>query len=97
MNGGPSQYAKQQLDLQRLTVWFDADCPLCVREIALMRKLDWRNAINFVDVQSAQGCPLDQVTLLARFHARDVDGALLSGAAAFAAMWRQLVALNLVR
>ena len=24
----------------RLTVWYDGGCPLCLREIALMRRLD---------------------------------------------------------
>ena len=27
---------------RRVTVWFDGDCPLCVREIALFRRLDRR-------------------------------------------------------
>jgi len=26
----------------RLTVWYDGACPLCLREIALMRRLDGR-------------------------------------------------------
>jgi predicted DCC family thiol-disulfide oxidoreductase YuxK len=33
-----------------LTVWFDGGCPLCRREIALMRRLDRRGRIDFVDV-----------------------------------------------
>ena len=70
-------------------VWFDGDCPLCRREIALMRRLDRRGAIAFVDV--AQGadpsCPIDRAALLARFHAEE-DGVVHDGAAAFAAMWR---------
>jgi len=86
MNSGPVN----PIGVARLTVWFDADCPLCVREIALMRRLDKRNAIDFVSVHDARGCPIDQDTLLARLHARDLDGRMLSGAAAFAAIWRVL-------
>ena len=78
----------------RVTVWFDADCPLCVREIALMRRLDTRGAIDFVNVHGEAACPLDRETLLARLHARDADGELVSGAAAFAAMWRALPLLR---
>ena len=78
----------------QVTVWFDSGCPLCVREIALMRRLDKRGAIDFIDLHSAAGCPLDRETLLSRLHARDTDGSLLSGAAAFAAMWRALPLLR---
>lgn len=76
-------------------VWFDGACPLCIREIALMRRLDKRGAITFIDV--AQGadpsCPIDRATLLARFHAEE-SGIVHSGAAAFAAMWRAIPVLR---
>ena len=79
-------------------VWFDGACPLCVREIAWMRRLDRRNAIAFVDVsraaaQDGAGCPVDRSVLLARFHALE-DGRVVSGAAAFAAMWRAVPLLR---
>ncbi|MFD1949380.1 thiol-disulfide oxidoreductase DCC family protein [Sphingomonas arantia] len=77
-----------------LTVWFDGGCPLCLREIALMRRLDRARAIDFVDATSGDtSCPIDRGALLARFHARE-DGVLLSGAAAFAAMWRAIPLLR---
>ena len=79
-----------------LTVWHDGSCPLCQREIALMRRLDRRGAIRFVDVAdpaAAAACPLDPAVMLARFHAQE-NGTLLSGAAAFAAMWRVLPMLR---
>ena len=81
-------------------VWFDGACPLCRREIAWMRRLDRRNAIAFVDVSraaaapdSAAACPIDRSALLARFHALE-DGEVVSGAAAFAAMWRAVPLLR---
>ena len=77
-----------------VTVWFDGGCPLCRREIALMQRLDRAQAIAFVDVTDAEAfCPLDRRDLLARFHARE-NGQLLSGAAAFAAMWRAIPTLR---
>jgi predicted DCC family thiol-disulfide oxidoreductase YuxK len=79
--------------VSRLTVWHDGGCPLCRREIALMRRLDRRGAIEFVDARNGAGCPIDRAELLARFHALE-DGALLSGAAAFAAMWRAIPLLR---
>ena len=55
-----------------------------------MRRLDRRGAIRFVDAASDDAsCPIDRAALLARFHARE-DGRMLSGAAAFAAMWRAI-------
>lgn len=71
-------------------VWFDGDCPLCRREIALLRRLDRRGAIVFTDVATGQGsCPIDRSQLLSRFHARE-GGRMVSGAEAFAAMWRAI-------
>ena len=60
-----------------------------------MRRLDRRGAIAFVDVSgdAPPNCPIDRATLLDRFHAQE-DGAILSGAAAFAAMWRAIPLLR---
>lgn len=74
--------------MKQVTVWFDGACPLCLREIALMRRLDWRSRISFVDlVKDDAQCPVDRAEMLARLHASE-NGQMLTGAAAFAAMWR---------
>lgn len=79
--------------MSTLEVWFDGDCPLCRREIALLRRLDRQGAIVFTDVATGEGhCPIDRAELLSRFHARE-DGRLVSGAEAFAAMWRAIPVL----
>ena len=61
----------------------------------MMRRLDWSEAIDFVDVTQlpAVSCPIDRAKMLARFHASE-NGELLSGAAAFAAMWRAIPVLR---
>lgn len=81
--------------MSQLVVWHDGGCPLCRREIGLMRWLDRRDAIDFVDVAETQArdYPVDRRALLARFHARE-NGQLLSGGAAFAAMWRAIPVLR---
>ena len=60
-----------------------------------MRQLDRRGAIQFLDVAvtDAASCPIDRAELLARYHASE-NGILLSGAAAFAAMWRAIPVLR---
>jgi predicted DCC family thiol-disulfide oxidoreductase YuxK len=78
-----------------LTVWYDGACPLCIREIALMRRLDTKRAIAFVDVAPEDApCPIDRQVLLARFHAQEPGGPVVNGAAAFAAMWRVIPVLR---
>ena len=78
-----------------LTVWYDGSCPLCVREMAIMRRLDRRRRIRFEDVAGpGADCPLDRAELLARFHAQEPGRPPVSGAAAFAALWRQIPMLR---
>ncbi len=80
--------------MAKIIIWYDGGCPLCTREIALMRRLDKRRAIEFHDVSPPDAvCPIDRQELLVRFHASE-DGVMLSGAAAFAAMWRAIPLLR---
>lgn len=79
----------------QVTVWFDGNCPICLKEIALMRHLDKAGRINFVNAanNSPLNCPINRESLLARFHAKEGD-TIHSGAAAFAAMWRAIPMLR---
>lgn len=76
-----------------LTVLYDGACPLCRREIGLYRGMQSSTPLCFADVSSTDS-PLPGGTtreqLLARFHVRTSDGRLLSGAAAFLALWATL-------
>jgi predicted DCC family thiol-disulfide oxidoreductase YuxK len=76
--------------MSEIEVFHDGSCPLCRREIALMRGLDKDGKIRFTDISSADAVgPADRETLLARFHVVE-NGELKSGAEAFAAMWRTI-------
>lgn len=60
-----------------------------------MRRLDKRQRIAFADVtEPSTVCPLDRNLMLARFHATTDQGETLSGAGAFAAMWREIPPLR---
>ncbi|MCZ4317281.1 DUF393 domain-containing protein [Comamonadaceae bacterium G21597-S1] len=76
-----------------MTVLYDGACPLCRREIGLYRDLPASARLHFEDVSASGAVVPDGVTraeLLARFHVRQADGRLLSGAQAFLAMWALL-------
>jgi predicted DCC family thiol-disulfide oxidoreductase YuxK len=77
---------------RRLTVWYDGACPLCSAEIRLTRKLDRDNVIAFVDLR-AHG---DGSTARAALLAQPRGEPMVSGAAAFVAMWRLLPGLRVL-
>lgn len=77
----------------KLTVYHDGACPLCAVEIAVYRRASGADTVAFVDAVdpgSMLGPDLQRDIALSRFHVRDPQGRLLSGAAAFAALWRAL-------
>jgi predicted DCC family thiol-disulfide oxidoreductase YuxK len=73
-----------------LTVYYDGACPVCRREIGFYQKRTGE-AVSYCDV-AAEVCPapdLRREDALERFHVRLADGSLVSGAAAFLALWRE--------
>ena len=78
----------------QVQVWFDSQCPLCRKEIAFMKRLDWFKRVEFVDIYATSDCPLDPGQLLARFHAQERGQPIVDGAAAFAVLWRHLPLLK---
>lgn len=80
--------------MTHVTVWYDGSCPLCIREIALMKRLDRKSGIEFIDLTRFETpCPVDRTLMMERFHASE-NGTLHSGAAAFAVMWRAIPLLR---
>jgi demethoxyubiquinone hydroxylase (CLK1/Coq7/Cat5 family) len=81
-----------------LTVLYDGGCPLCSREIAWYRGLPARCRIVWQDASSVPEHALppgvSQRAALARLHVVRGDGSLHTGAAAFIALWSQLLPLR---
>ncbi len=80
-----------------LSVYYDGACPVCSREIAVYKNSAGGEAIQWIDATScdlgalqADSKDLTRETALARMHVRKANGELVSGAAAFVAMWEQL-------
>jgi predicted DCC family thiol-disulfide oxidoreductase YuxK len=74
-------------------VYFDGACPLCQAEINHYRKQEGAGAICFLDVSRSEetlAVDLTKQQAMKRFHVRCNDGLLLSGAAAFVAVWSTL-------
>jgi predicted DCC family thiol-disulfide oxidoreductase YuxK len=59
-----------------------------------MRRLDYRAHVSFIDITVAAQCPEQRTVMLLRLHASENGGDLLTGAAAFAAMWRAIPILR---
>ena len=76
------------------TVYYDGGCPVCTREIAMYRQQPGAERIRWVDASSCGaeelGAQLSREAALARLHLRGPDGQLVSGAAAFTGMWREM-------
>ncbi len=77
-----------------LTVYYDGACPLCRAEITHYSQQEGAQAICFLDASHASSnelpADLSREAALARFHVRQADGRLLSGAQGFVAIWETL-------
>lgn len=81
-------------ELDSLTVFYDGACPLCRKEIAWYKKQRGASLITWEDISQTPGdmvrkdlCKSDA---LSRLHVRTAEGNLLSGALAFAEIWKNL-------
>jgi len=77
-----------------MQVYYDGGCPVCSREVAMYRARPGADAVEWVDIHRAEpgqlGPGLSRDQALARMHVRTPEGTLLSGAAAFGALWSRL-------
>ena len=72
---------------QDIEVFFDGGCPLCRREIAVLRRWDRRGKIRFTDISSpdfeAVSVGMTDEVLMAQIHGRLADGTWLRGVEVF--------------
>lgn len=74
---------------QQIEVFFDGSCPLCTREINLYKNTPTSCSISYIDVSSMESSE-EKNKLMKRFHIKDQQGNMLSGAKAFVELWKQM-------
>ena len=78
----------------RVEVFFDGDCPLCRREIDVLKWMDRRSRIRFTDIAANDFSPekhgktMDE--LMAEIHGRMPDGRWIVGVEVFRQLYRAL-------
>jgi predicted DCC family thiol-disulfide oxidoreductase YuxK len=74
-------------DRYDIEVFFDGACPLCVREMNLLRHWDRRGAIRFTDISAAgfdaSGLGKTYDDLMAQIYGRLPDGTMVQGVEVF--------------
>ena len=76
-----------------LTLLYDGGCPLCVREVTFLRRRDREQSIRFIDVDAQDYCPEDWCGIsyrqaMARIHAIQADGTVLTDVEVFREAYR---------
>ena len=95
------QHAPSAIGDRDVEVYFDGECPLCVKEINMLRRLDKRQRIRFVDISDARFSPQSLGTtyekLMSQIQARLPDGSFISGVEVFRRLYGAVGFRRLVR
>lgn len=79
--------ASQTMNSWDIEVFYDGECPLCLREIRMLMAMDRRERIVFTDIAAptfdANQVGLDHETLMARIHGRLPSGEIIEGVEVF--------------
>jgi predicted DCC family thiol-disulfide oxidoreductase YuxK len=90
-----------ELNTEGLEVFFDGHCPICTREINLLRRLDRHSLIKFTDItdEGFDGPKTINLTyneLMASIHGRLSDGTVIEGMEVFRQLYARTVFKPLV-
>jgi predicted DCC family thiol-disulfide oxidoreductase YuxK len=75
------------MEKKDLQVFFDGECPLCMREIRMLQRRDRSGRVDFVDISatdfSAEALGKTQSEMMARIHGRLPNGNWIEGVEVF--------------
>ncbi len=81
-------------DGKEIEVLYDGDCPLCDREVKMLRRMDRRQRIRFTNIAAAEfeagEYGLTQDAVMAEIHARLPDGGWIRGVEVFRRIYSAL-------
>ena len=87
MNNASNLQPKVTSSTWEIEVFFDGECPLCVREIKMLQRMDRKKRIVFTDIADSAFEPSDVgrdiKTLMAEIHGRIPSGELITGVEVF--------------
>ena len=87
----------------QIEVFYDGECPLCLREIGFLKKKDRERHIHFREIQrlefASSSIPKTHQQLMAEIHARLPDGTWIKGVEVFRRLydaigWNWIVAIT---
>jgi len=72
---------------ETIEMFYDGDCPLCMRETRMLSRMDRRKRILFTNIAAADFSPVSvgktQDELMAEMHGRMADGSWVMGVEVF--------------
>ena len=84
-----------------IEVFFDGECPLCRREIDMLRRRDQSKKIRFEDISSPEFDPtslgVSFDSLMAEIHGRTSDGTIIKGVEVFRLLYEAVGFKRLVK
>ncbi len=83
---------KQSTQPWQVEVYFDGECPLCMREIRMLQRLDRRERIRFTDIAAPgfdeRETGLNHATLMGRINGRLPNGDRIEGVEVFRQLYQ---------
>jgi predicted DCC family thiol-disulfide oxidoreductase YuxK len=84
--------------MDKLTLFFDGKCSVCVAEVDVYRKLDTDNKLNYVDISSprfdASLVDIPEDRLNKYFNIQLEDGSFVEGVDSFIEIWKRVPKLK---